>query len=232
MRRVALAVILILASCGGEDQPVETSPPATTVTTAATATTTPGTTGEDPGPAEPDSSELDEDVASTTTTLPPNAAPEFGLSQVVFGDAAFVVITNWGNAPGSLIGIWLSQRTAFQALPDVELAPAEQALIGLTGLAPSELTGMAAIINLGPSIGDINPESGEIGLHLSDAFNDPSSLVAYVAWGSGPHDRIELATAAGLWDGTTIAVVDDAPSISTGRYPATSAGDWSLDIGG
>ena len=230
MRRVAVLAILILAACGGEDQPVETFAPAPTLTSAAT---TAPPASESTTPAEVDSGAASDTTTTTTTTsLPTNAAPEFGLSQVVFGEAAFVVITNWGNTTGSLDGIWLSQRTAFQALPDVTLEPAGQALIGLTGQPPPDLAGMAAIVDLGPAVGGIDPAGGEIGMHRGDAFNDPTSLIAYVAWGDGPHDRIGLATSAGLWDGVPVEVFDDAPSISTGLYPATSSSDWSPDIGG
>jgi len=232
MLRAIMIIVLILASCGGEEQPTETFAPAPSPTSLATATTTTVPASEDSGTAQPDSDVPDRDGTTTTTTLPPNAAPEFALSQVVFGDAAFVIITNWGNITGSLDGLWLSQGTAVQALPDVSLAPAAQAVIGLAGEAPSELTGMAAIVDLGRAIGEINPATGEIALHMSDAFNDPASLVSYVAWGDGPHGRVELATSAGLWDGTAVDVFDDAPSISTGVYPATQSVDWSADIGG
>ncbi len=143
-----------------------------------------------------------------------------------------MIITNWGNDVGTLDGFWLSQGDAFQALPDVPLQPGEQALIGLGTVAPPDLTGMAAVIDLGTAVGQISPKTGELALHRSTAFDDPSALVAYVEWGEGLHQRSDLATEAGLWDGNSVQVFDDAPSISSGIYPAISAFDWSADIGG
>jgi hypothetical protein len=91
---------------------------------------------------------------------------------------------------------------------------------------------MAAIIDLGRAIGEVAAGNGEVALHIGDAFDDPASLLAYVAWGNGPHGRIDQATSAGLWDGTSVEVFDNAPSISTGVYPATMSNDWAPDIGG
>ena len=227
MSRVALIALLILASCGGDSQTTEPPGPAPTLTTIgaaepeSTAPTTSTTTTVAPAT-----------TSTTTSTLPPNAAPEFRISQVVFGEASFVIITNWGNESGSLDGYWLSQAEAFQALPDISLSPSEQALIGLAPLPPPDLTGMATVFHLGPAIGFIAPEGGEVALHDSDQFDDSASLVAYVEWGRGAHARSDLAQQAGIWDGTRVVVFDDAPSISTGAYPATSGLDWSADIGG
>ncbi len=226
MRFAALILALILASCSGDSQTTEPPAPAPTLTSIAesappeTSTTTTAAV------------ETTTTSTTTTTTLPPNAAPAFALSQVVFGDAAFVVITNWGNDVGTLDGFWLSQGDALQALPEVSLAPGEQALIGLGPVAPPELTGFAAVVDLGIAVGTISPKTGELALHSSTAFDDPSELVAYVAWGQGLHQRSELATTAGLWDGNSVEVFDDAPSISSGVYPAANANDWSADIGG
>nr|MDJ0954585.1 hypothetical protein [Acidimicrobiia bacterium] len=107
-----------------------------------------------------------------------------------------------------------------------------QALIGLAAVSPPELTGMAAIVDLGPAIGAVSPTTGEVAMHSSTAFDDAASLVAYVEWGEDIHERSPLATEAGLWDGVPVPVFDDAPSISTGVYPAVTSADWSADIGG
>ena len=164
--------------------------------------------------------------------MPSDASAAFGLSQVVFGDGAFVIITNWGNDTGSLAGYWLSQGQAYQALPDVSLAPGEQTLLGLAAVPPPELAGITATVHIGPAIGVLDPLTGEVALISGRSFDDPASLVAYVEWGDNTHTRSEVATSAGLWDGVPIAVFDDAPSISTGVYPATRSIDWSVDIGG
>lgn len=227
MRRAALIALLILASCSGEGQTTEPPQPAPTLTSLADAET-PTTTTAGPTTVAPSTTT----TTTTTTTLPANAAADFGMSQVVFGDSASVVITNWGNDSGTLGGYWLSQGGAFQALPDVALAPGEQALIGLAEVPPPELAGMAAVIDLGRAIGVISPDSGEIALHNSDQFDDSASLVAYVEWGAGEHERAALAATAGIWEPGAVVVFDDAPSISSGVHPAISSQDWSVDIGG
>jgi hypothetical protein len=224
MRRVALICALVLVSCTGNAQPAQTSQPSP-LTTLPAATTAGTTTTTVPTTTTVSSS-------TTTTTLPPNATAEFALSQVVFGDLAFVIITNWGNAPGTLDGVWLSQGSAVQDLPDVELGSGEQALLGIAQDPPPDLTGMAAVVHIGPSVGAINEAGGELALHDSDSFDDPASIICYVAWGSGPHSRSEEATEAGLWDGSSVEIVDATPSISTGIYPAVHATDWAVDIGG
>ncbi len=183
--------------------------PTTTATTSSTTTTT-----------------------TTTTTLPPNAAAEFGFTQVVFGESSFVVITNWGNAPGNLEGYWLCQFPSYEPLPRIELAPGEQALIGLAPDPPPELAGMATIVDLGPAIGLFNADSGEVALYRDQAFDDPESMIAYVEWGEPGHPRAEVAIAAGLWDDSAVDVFDEAPSISSGVHPATSSSVWFADVGG
>jgi len=227
MRRVALTAVIILASCAGNGETSEpTNPPATLTslpaatvsTSSATTTTIPATTSTT--------------ITTTTTTLPADAAADFAFSQVVFGDLAFVVVTNWGNDTGRLQGLWLSQGSSVQALPDVEIGPGEQALLGLAANPPPDLTGMAAVLHIGPSVGDIVANGGELALHDSDAFNEPSSLLDYVAWGEGPHLRIGQAAEAGIWGESTVEVIDHAPSISTGFHPTTGAEDWAADLGG
>lgn len=229
MRRVALIAVLILASCSNDRQtePTDAAPPplttlaealpsedpAATTSTTSTPTTTTSTT-------------------TTTTTLPVNAKAEFGLTQVVFGGAASVVITNWGNDVGSLDGFWLAQGGSVMALPDISMAPGEQVLVGLSRTAPSELAGMAATIFLGPAIGDLALDQGEVALFDAARFDDPEHLVAYVAWGATSQTLTEVAVAAGAWVDAPVVVFDDAPSISSGVFPARDSLSWSVDLGG
>lgn len=226
MRRAVLFLVLILAACGGDGEtsstvahfpdlttlPPATSPPARSTSTSTTTTSTTTT--------------------STTTTLPPNAVAEYGLSHVVFGDNPLIIITNWGNAPGTLDGHWLGQGTAFAALPPIELNPGEQALIGLGDTPPLVLAGIAATEHLGPVLGGFPVTGGEVGLFSSDDFDEPSSVVAYVAWGTAEQPIATVAVAAGVWGERTVVTTDEDPSISSGVFPATTSDDWFTDIGG
>lgn len=224
MRRSLVLAALILAACSSNSETTTTVPPLPTTLADVTTTAPSTTTTVTPPPTTT--------TTTTTTTLPPNAAPDFGLTQVVFGDAAFVVITNWGNDSGTLDGYWLCQFPAYESLPDVELGPGEQALVGLADSPPPDLAGMAAVVDLGPALGALDPLDGEIALYLGPNFDDPESIIAYVEWGEPNHQRASVATTAGIWDGTAVEVFDEAPSISSGVHPAVSNSDWSADVGG
>jgi hypothetical protein len=219
-----LILSLILAACGGggDTGPTTTAPAALTTLPPATSSPPPTTT----------TSTAPETTTTTTTTSPPvNAAPAFALTQVVFGRAASVTITNWGNALGSLDGYWLRQGELTVALPTTELGPGEQAVIGLGEAPPTEHAGIASVEHLGPVIGTLEVTSGEIGFAGDESFS-PESLVAYVSWGEGEHPTLDQAMAASLWTDTSVETDPDAPSISTGVFPATSSLDWFTDIGG
>ncbi len=224
MRRSLVFAALILAACSANSETTTTTTPPLPTTLGEVAQPAPTTTTSEVPPSTT--------ATTTTTTLPPNAAPDFGLTQVVFGDAALVVITNWGNAPGTLDGHWLCQFPAYQSLPGVELGPGEQVVIGLADIPPPDLAGMAAVVDLGPALGSLDPAGGEIALYLGSEFGDSESIVAYVEWGEPGHERAEVGIAAGIWDGGSVPVFDEAPSISSGVHPATSSSDWSADVGG
>lgn len=227
MRRIFFVAFLILAACSGDGEATTTTtalPVLTTLGAAEPQTTSPPTTT---APATSTTTST-----TTTTAEPPNAAPKFGLTQVVFGDSALVIVTNWGNAVGNLDGYWLSQGLLHEPLPDIELSPGEQALLGLARVPPPELSGMAATVFLGQAIGELDPSSGEVALHANSAFTDAASMVAYVEWGEPGHGLAETAIAAGLWTTDAVAVMDDAPSISSGVFPAAGSDTWFADIGG
>lgn len=224
MRRVILIAVIALASCSSQTPDttlpapeLTTLPPATAPQTSAATTTTTSTTTT---------------TTTTTTTLPPDAAAEFALTQVVFGDGAYAVITNWGNDVGSLAGSWLSQGPKTRALPDIELTPGEQALLGLAVEPPPDLAGIAAKSHLGAALGKIVQDGGELALYKGNPDDAAASLIGYVAWGDGPHPHAQQALDAGIWDEASVEIVDDTPSISTGIYPAQQASDWAVDIGG
>lgn len=221
-----LAIIVILASCGGADQPTTTTglipqlttlPPALAAPTTTVVVTTPPTTTAPP---------------VTTTTLPPNAAPRFGITQVGFGEAAHVVIANRGNGPGTLEGMWLCQFPNCRRLPAGQLGPGESAVIGLTDASPPELAGIAVTVDLGPALGAIRPQSGALALYAERAFDDPAAVVSYVEWGSGGHQRSDVAIAAGIWTEGFVPVPVEAAAITSGVFPVSGPGDWFADVGG
>ena len=231
MRRSLVVAALILAACSGNSEATTTpAPPLPTTLADVTAPPTTTTTTVAPPPTT---------TTTTTTTLPPNDAADLGLTQVVLGDAAILVKTNRGNASGNLDGYWLCQLPSCEPLPDTQLSPGEQALIGLAAAEPPALAGIRAIVDLGPAIGVLEAAGGEIAMYRSDPaddpaefLDDPTKIVAYVAWGESDHQGSAVAAVAGIWDESTVAVFDEAPSISSGVHPAVSNDDWSADVGG
>lgn len=61
-------------------------------------------------------------------------------------------------------------------------------------------------------LGDISTSGGELALASSDRFDDPSSLLEYVAWGEDGFELAATATDAGLWppDQGTVEVPPDS----------------------
>ncbi len=186
-----LAVLaLVAAACGGDDDGADTTtqPTPTTTTTVAATTTT---------------------EAPTTTSAPPTTqAPAAGstadlaITEVVFGD--HFTITNLGDAPVDVDGLWVCNRPAYAPLSGV-IEPGES-----VELSPSE-------INL--------PEGGgEVALYSSNSFGDSSALLDYVSWGSGGGRATEAAD-AGLWPaGEAVAVTGPSISAPSG---GSSPADWS-----
>jgi hypothetical protein len=73
-------------------------------------------------------------------------------------------------------------------------APPEETAHIATGGAPNRVGEIVANAPVGP----IRPEDGEIALYVDDP-TDPVKIVAYMQWGSTPHERTNEAIAAGLW---------------------------------
>lgn len=214
----------MIAGCGGDGEATSTTAPPSppTTLTAATTTSVPATT-----------TAATTTTTTTTTILPPNAGPAFALTRVVFGaEGGWIMITNWGDGPGDLEGYWLVQSPGYRDLPSIELRPGGQAVIGLSRVPPPELAGIAVTVDLGPAIGILHQESGEISLFSKQEFDNPDALVSYVEWGEPGHAGSPVAIAAGLWTEGAIEVPTEAFSISTGVFPVFGPDDWAADIGG
>ncbi|HUG08719.1 MAG TPA: hypothetical protein VMP13_07485 [Acidimicrobiia bacterium] len=59
-------------------------------------------------------------------------------------------------------------------------------------------------------LGDISTSGGELALALSENFDDPDSLLEYVAWGEDGFELAATATEAGLWP-PDLGTVDAPP---------------------
>lgn len=233
---VAIAAMVVLsAGCSDDATTTSTSPPpSVSSTTSEAASTT-------EGPPQASSSTVPSPESTTTTSEPPASTsttvvvgePDMVLTQVVFGTVRYIKITNVGQGPGSLGGMWLCQRPGYFELPDAELAPGEAAAIVVGGGELPELIGITQVINAGSALGVLDRTAGDVGLFTDASFSDPASIVGYVRWGrSIALGRTDTAVAAGLWEeGGTVEVTDGLLAITVTNLPATGPDDWVADIG-
>lgn len=105
-------------------------------------------------------------------------------------------------------------------------------MVGLATEPPPDLIGVAAVSHLGAALGTVSRAGGELALYDGDPAEDGTVMVGYVAWGNGPHPLAQPAANTGIWDNSSVEIIDDTPSISTGIYPARQASDWGVDLGG
>ena len=141
---------------------------------------------------------------------PAVAGAELVLVAVSFGDGGYVEVRNVGDADATLDGYWLCQFPAYHPISG-SLGPSE------TILFPASET----------DLGSLDNATGEVGLYRSDAFDDPSAIVAYVEWGEPGHRRSGTAVEAGLWTEGSAVDATGAGSIIAIDEPATSAAGWA-----
>jgi hypothetical protein len=223
-----LSVTLVLAACSDS---VSTDP---TTTTVAGPTTTPAdgstttTLGGDatvPTTAAPT-------TTTTTTTIVPTAGT-LSLTRIVFLPVPYVTVTNVGNEPVDLGDHWLVAGGARHRLPARTVATGDTVVLGLGDEAPPDVTGVAATIDLGPVLGPVVVEDGEMALFSAAQFAEPAAVVDYVEWGSSGHRRSAVAVAAGLWEERAfVAVPPEAQALSSSGEPTAGPEDWTADVGG
>ncbi|HSM44090.1 MAG TPA: hypothetical protein VK969_03650, partial [Acidimicrobiia bacterium] len=80
------------------------------------------------------------------------------------------------------------------------------------------------------NLGDISTGGGELALADSDSFEDPDSMLEYVAWGRGEFALSDAATEAGLWppDEGTIAVPEETVALL--RVDPTGSGPLAWEV--
>lgn len=227
MRRLLPALLLVAAACGDTGTTTTSSPPATdpepttTVTTAAPTTTAPPS-------------------STTTSTVPPTAegeppagaAPDFKITQVVFGEAGFIQITNIGNGVGDPGGHWLCQRPVYFELPSIELAPGQSVWVAADRNDLQFVGNVAGVVNAGGRMGSLAVASGEIALYRSNDFGSPDAIVDYVEWGTAGHGRSSVAVAAGMWpSGGFVETPEGTIAIAAAVPNANDPAEWAPDIG-
>lgn len=195
MKRIAIALTLVLAACSSGSTESDTSDAPILESTSPSATATPSS-------SVPDSGE-----ATTTSSTVVTGDARFIIGDLTFGDAGFIEVGNLGPNAGDLTGHWLAVHPYYLELPATVLAPGKSLVISLAGDADPELVIPAAEL-----IGPLRNASGEVALYSSGAFGDPSAIVDYVAWGSTNQVRYPVALAAALWPEDIAIVVDGSAS--------------------
>lgn len=204
------------------------APPATTVATTSAPTTT--------APPATTTSEATTTTAAPTTTVAPTGAV-FAIRRVVFGDAGYLEIGNFGDVTGDLDGYWLCQRPSYFALPAQKLEPGESLLVALGAADSVGPATAAAVVGAEGALGGFSPNTGEAALYASSNFSDPEAIRSYVEWGSeggvARAGRGQVAARAGLWvEGAFVVVPEGATGLTATTPPTDQPGDWIADEGG
>lgn len=204
--RFALALVvlaLIGAACSsGSDE---------TTTSAEVSTTAASTTSEAPSTTEAQSTTTAADATTTTSgdpVDPPNAT--FAISEIGFGSAGYVEITNISDSDASLDGYWLCQQPSYHQL------------------AGPLAAGESIRFNAADSrFGSLSADGGAMGLYTSGEFGSPDAIAGYVAWGPAGHGRLQVAINGGVWTEGPSVDATGASLIATTEPLPVSAEGWT-----
>jgi hypothetical protein len=116
------------------------------------------------------------------------------MDEVGFGKNGYVSLTNFTDTPTTLAGLQLCQGHDCSSLPN-DVVDAGQTVRVATGNG----SGLENVVAKNASIGTLDPTDGEVALYVPSDYTDPRAMLAYVQWGSTPHDLTPVAVEAGLW---------------------------------
>jgi len=133
----------------------------------------------------------------------------FYISEIVFGDDGYAVVTNGSGETADPEGMQLCQFPAYPDLP--------------AGAVPPQ----GSIKVAGQDLGGLDNSEGELALYLEPSYADPDAVAGYVQWGEIGHKREEPAVDAGVWDDG--AFIDASSANSLVSEPgAHSPDDWTI----
>jgi hypothetical protein len=140
-------------------------------------------------------------VESTAT------AQEVGTVAITGVDIAndMVHITNSGGADLDVNGLILCNFPLYAPIVDAPVIAAGETIIIPTGLP-------------------LGADEGELGLYLSQQYENPDEILSYVEWGSTGHTRSPVAVGATIWDGEA---VEAASSLSASVDAPVAAAEWT-----
>ncbi len=198
-----VAFALVAAACSSDSEAETTT---TQATTTSEVTTTTGATTTTPEPTTTTSE------ATTTTSEDPVDPPSvtLAISEVGFGSAGYVEITNISDSTASLDGLWLCQQPSYHALSGT--------------LEPGESVRFDAADS---TLGALNADGGAMGLYTSRDFASSDAIIGYVAWGPSGHGRLGVAITAEVWTEDSSVDATGASLISTTEPAPISAEGWA-----
>jgi hypothetical protein len=145
----------------------------------------------------------------------------FAIYEVGLGPDGYISLTNFTDVPVSTGGLTLCQGSDCFALPDAEVAAGEVARV-----AVGDGSGLEGVIATEATLGELRPTDGEIAIYASQEYDDPKALLAYLQWGSTPHDLTGVAVEAGLWFETSYAPTS---ANATRLYRVEESGLWLFE---
>jgi hypothetical protein len=199
---LVVSLALVAAACGSDSEADTTTTTAAATTEATTAPEVTTTTGAAATTTEPATTTTEE------TVDPPSAT--FAISEVGFGSAGYVEITNISDAAASLDGLWLCQQPSYHELSGT--------------LEPGESLRLDAADS---RYGSLKADGGAMGLYTSAEFGSPDAIIGYVAWGPSGHGRLGVAINAGVWTEDSSVDATGAALISTIEPAPVSAEGWT-----
>lgn len=160
-------------------------------------------------------------AAALFVTATPASALEgetFAITEINFG-ARTIEVTNHGDTavdPNGLIVCNFPSYAPISGAPTLE--PGESLTVDIEGI------GIPA-----------NADTGEMGLYLNNAFEDPAAIVAYVEWGATGHQRSPVAQAAevggiAVWTGGFVDATGASVLTATVSFP-NAAAQWTAQTG-
>lgn len=198
---IAVVLFLVLASCSDGDGDDQAAPD----TTSASGSDTVESATEE----------------GAVQRQPVGASSYFSINEVGLGPDGYVSLTNFTEVPVTTDGLYLCQRPAYVALPDVTVEPGETVRVTV-----GDGDGLENVIMTEAALGDLRPEDGEIALYTSDSFSDPAAMIVYLEWGSTPHGRTDVAIEAGLWPEGSFAPTSPT---ATRLYRVEDSGLWLFE---
>ncbi len=204
---IALALTLVLAACGSDD---DTSTDAgTDAETSDEAADDSGTADDDAMSDEDDAMSEDDDAMSEDDgdamaegdddggDTPLAAASQAGQLAIVSIDfsTAEIQLTNTTDAELDING-WVMCNF-----------PSYAPISGVDPIAPGETITVTSTVA-------IPPNDGELAIYTAENFTNAEAIVTYVEWGSDGHTRSSVAAAAGIWDGTALSPDGDILTVA------------------